>query len=78
MSSDRSIETCLAGVYRENAGQVLSALIAQLRDFDLAEDALQDALSAALVAWRRDGTPDNPAAWLLTVARRRALDRLRR
>lgn len=49
-----------------------------MRDFDLAEDALQDALSEALVAWRRDGVPDNGAAWLLTVARRRAIDRLRR
>jgi RNA polymerase sigma-70 factor, ECF subfamily len=78
MTSDPSIDTYLAGVYRNDAGRVLSALIAQLRDFDLAEEALQDALSAALVAWRRDGAPDNPAAWLLTVARRRALDRLRR
>ena len=49
-----------------------------MRDFDLAEEALQDALSDALVAWRRDGVPDNGAAWLLTVARRRAIDRLRR
>jgi RNA polymerase sigma-70 factor, ECF subfamily len=78
MTSDLSIDSTLAGVYRKNAGQVLSALIAQLRDFDLAEEALQDAFSAALVAWRRDGLPDNAAAWLLTVARRRALDRLRR
>lgn len=68
----------LAGVFRDDAGRVLSALISQLRDFDLAEEALQDALSEALVAWRRDGVPRNGAAWLLTVARRRAIDRLRR
>lgn len=68
----------LAGIYRDDAGRVLAALIGQLRDFDLAEDALQDAVSDALVAWRRDGAPRNPAAWLLTAARRRAIDRLRR
>lgn len=78
MTSEASIDTILAGIYRDDSGRVLSALIAQLRDFDLAEEALQDALSAALIAWRRDGPPENGAAWLLTAARRRALDRLRR
>ena len=78
MTSEPSVDGYLAGVFRDDTGRVLSALIAQLRDFDLAEEALQDALAAALVAWRRDGPPDNGAAWLLTVARRRAIDRLRR
>lgn len=76
--TEHSVDTYLAGIFRKDAGRVLSALIAQLRDFDLAEDALQDAVSAALTAWRRDGLPVNRAAWLLTAARRKAIDRLRR
>ena len=76
--TEQSVDTYLAGIFREDAGRVLSALIVQLRDFDFAEDALQDAVSAALTAWRRDGLPVNGAAWLLTAARRKAIDRLRR
>jgi len=53
-------------------------LISQLGDFTLAEDALQDALVNALERWEIDGLPRNPGAWLMTVARRRAIDRLRR
>jgi RNA polymerase sigma-70 factor, ECF subfamily len=49
-----------------------------LGDIDLAEDALQDAAAAALVRWPVDGVPANPSGWLVTVARRRAIDRLRR
>jgi RNA polymerase sigma-70 factor (ECF subfamily) len=65
-------------LYRAHAGQVLGPLIRMLRDFDAAEDALQEAIVVALERWPRDGEPDNPVAWLLTVARRRALDRARR
>jgi RNA polymerase sigma-70 factor (ECF subfamily) len=57
---------------------VLATLIGVLGDFDLAEDALQDAVAVALERWPREGTPANPAAWLVTVARNRAIDRLRR
>jgi RNA polymerase sigma-70 factor (ECF subfamily) len=64
--------------FREEHGRVLAALISQLRDFELAEDALQDALVNALERWQRDGVPRNPGAWLLTVAKRRAIDRIRR
>lgn len=71
-------DEALARVYQEDAGGVLSVLIGQFRDFDLAEDALQDAISEAITGWRRDGPPRNGAAWLLTVARRRAIDRIRR
>lgn len=71
-------DEALARVYQDDAGGVLSVLIGQFRDFDLAEDALQDALSEAITGWRRDGPPRNGAAWLLTVARRRAIDRIRR
>jgi RNA polymerase sigma-70 factor (ECF subfamily) len=49
-----------------------------LRDFELAEDALQEAFTLALERWPGDGTPQSPAAWLFTVARNRAIDRLRR
>ena len=63
---------------RHEGGLVLATLIRMTGDFDLAEDAVQDAVVAALEAWPRDGVPDNPAAWLTTVARRKALDRIRR
>ena len=65
-------------IFREEHGRVLAALISQFEDFDLAEDALQDALVNALERWKADGVPYNPGAWLLTVAKRRAIDRLRR
>jgi RNA polymerase sigma-70 factor (ECF subfamily) len=56
----------------------LATLIRQAGDFQLAEDAVQDAFEAAVTAWRRDGVPANPGAWITTAARRRAIDRLRR
>ncbi len=57
---------------------MLATLIGVLGDFDLAEDALQDAVAVALERWPRDGVPESPAGWLVTVARNRAIDRLRR
>jgi RNA polymerase sigma-70 factor (ECF subfamily) len=57
---------------------VLATLIRQVGDFQLAEDAVQDAFEAAVTVWRRDGVPANPGAWVTTAARRRAIDRLRR
>jgi RNA polymerase sigma-70 factor (ECF subfamily) len=74
MTGDTPIET----IFREEHGRILAALISQLGDFALAEDALQDALVNALERWAVDGVPRNPGAWLLTVAKRRAIDRLRR
>jgi RNA polymerase sigma-70 factor, ECF subfamily len=65
-------------VFREQRARVLAALVRAVGDFELAEDALQDAFAAALERWPVTGTPDAPAAWLLTVARNRATDRLRR
>jgi len=65
-------------IFREEHGRVLAALISQFEDFDLAEDALQDALVNALERWQSDGIPENPGAWLTTAARRRAIDRIRR
>lgn len=64
--------------FREEHGRILAALISQFGDFTLAEDALQDALVNALERWEIDGVPRNPGAWLLTVAKRRLIDRLRR
>ncbi len=65
-------------VFRADSGRILAGLIAALRDFALAEDSLQDAVLEALRQWPADGIPRNPAAWLTAVARRRAVDRLRR
>lgn len=63
--------------WRQEWGRLLALLVARYRRLDLAEDALGDAFEAAARTWPADGTPDNPAAWLLTAARRRVLDRLR-
>jgi RNA polymerase sigma-70 factor (ECF subfamily) len=65
-------------VYREERARALATLIRLLGDFDAAEDALQDAFAAALVQWPREGTPRSPRAWLVSTARHKALDRLRR
>ena len=63
--------------FREHRARVLAALVGGLRDFELAEDALQEAFALAIETWSRNGTPRTPAAWLYTVARNRAIDRLR-
>jgi RNA polymerase sigma-70 factor (ECF subfamily) len=70
--------TPLERVFREEHARVVATLIRDLRDIDLAEDALQDAFAAALEAWPSAGVPDNPGAWLTVTARRKAIDRLRR
>jgi RNA polymerase sigma-70 factor (ECF subfamily) len=66
------------GVVRTDGRRVLAGLIRLTGDFDAAEDALQEAYARALVVWHRDGVPATPGAWLNTVARRIAIDRLRR
>lgn len=71
-------ETALHRVLATDRGRLLAALIRELRDFHLAEDCLQDAAEAALQHWQRAGPPQSPAAWLLRVARRKAIDRIRR
>jgi len=73
-----SIPRIVESVFRQESGRILAALIVATRDFTLAEDALQDACIAALRQWSREGVPRNPAAWLTRIARRRAIDRLRR
>ncbi|WP_246115508.1 RNA polymerase sigma factor [Trebonia kvetii] len=70
--------TAVARVFRDERAAVLATLIRYAGDFQLAEDAVQDAFASALQAWRRDGVPDNPGAWITVAARRRAIDLLRR
>jgi RNA polymerase sigma-70 factor (ECF subfamily) len=65
-------------VFRDEWGRVLAALIGFLGDFDLAEEAAQEAFAIAAERWPREGTPANPRAWLVTTARNRAIDRIRR
>jgi RNA polymerase sigma-70 factor, ECF subfamily len=64
--------------YRDEFGRILATLIRVLGDFDLAEDAAQDAFAGAVEQWPRDGVPDNPRAWIVSVARHKAIDRLRK
>ncbi|MGZ4245593.1 MAG: RNA polymerase sigma factor [Solirubrobacteraceae bacterium] len=68
----------LEQAFREQWGRVLAALIGFLGDFDLAEEAAQEAFAIAAERWPRDGVPANPRAWLITTARNRAIDRIRR
>jgi RNA polymerase sigma-70 factor, ECF subfamily len=65
-------------VFREESGQVLATLIRVLGDFDLAEEAVQDAFLVAVERWPAAGVPDRPGAWIVTTARNKAIDRLRR
>jgi RNA polymerase sigma-70 factor (ECF subfamily) len=68
----------LEQVFRDEWGRVLAALVGFLGDFDLAEEAVQEAFAIAAERWPREGTPANPRAWLVTTARNRAIDRIRR
>src|SRR5580692_11623242 len=65
-------------LHREESGRVLATLIRLLGDFDLAEEMLQEAYAVALQKWPAEGTPANPRAWLISTARHKAIDRLRR
>jgi RNA polymerase sigma-70 factor (ECF subfamily) len=68
----------LEAVFRDEWGRVLASLVGFLGDFDLAEEAAQEAFAIAAERWPREGAPANPGAWLLTAARNRAIDRIRR
>ena len=70
--------TTLEQAFRDRWGYVLAALIGFLGDFQLAEEAAQEAFAIAAERWPRDGTPDNPGAWLIATGRNRAIDRIRR
>ena len=68
----------IVAAWRAESARLVGALTRMTRDVDLAEDLAQDALVAALEQWPTDGMPDNPAAWLMTTAKRRAIDHFRR
>jgi RNA polymerase sigma-70 factor (ECF subfamily) len=70
--------TILDEIYREQWGRVLAALISFLGDFDLAEEASQEAFAIAAERWPREGVPTSPGTWLVSTARNRAIDRIRR
>ena len=73
-----AVEADVAAVFREEHGRAVAALIRLLGDVDLAEEAVADAFTVAVERWREDGLPPNPGGWIVTTAKRRALDRLRR
>jgi RNA polymerase sigma-70 factor, ECF subfamily len=72
------VGTVVADAFRQEWGRINAALIHQTGDWDLAEECAQDAFAQALQRWPRDGVPSRPGAWLMSVARNRAIDRLRR
>lgn len=78
MTTADAVAAAIADAHRREWAFVLAATARVARDIDLAEECVQDAYGAALTAWRRDGVPARPGAWLTTAARRRALDALRR
>ncbi|MBR7833978.1 sigma-70 family RNA polymerase sigma factor [Actinospica durhamensis] len=72
------VEDALARTFRAEWGRVVATLIRTTRDWDLAEECAQDAFAQAMARWPRDGVPTRPGAWIVTTARNRAIDRLRR
>src|SRR6201984_2184461 len=79
--SERSTEQIgdlLDSLYRVDSGRILASLIRLLGDFDLAEEAMHEAFAAALSLWPSSGVPDNPRPWLISTARFKAIDTLRR
>src|SRR3546814_2424189 len=72
------IHRTIEAVWRIESAKLIAALARMVHDVGLAEELAQDALVAALERWPETGVPDNPAAWLMTTAKRRAIDRLRR
>jgi RNA polymerase sigma-70 factor (ECF subfamily) len=75
-TSGRALE--IERIFRQEYGRAVSVLIRDFKDIDLAEDGVQDAFTVATVRWREEGLPPSPAGWIITTARRRILDRLRR
>jgi RNA polymerase sigma-70 factor (ECF subfamily) len=76
--STEQIRELLESLYRADSGRILATLIRLLGDFDLAEDAMHEAFAAALSQWPSSGVPDNPRPWLISTARFKAIDTLRR
>src|SRR5579871_5884883 len=78
LRSDEKARAVAEAVARQSYGKLVAYLAARTRDVAGAEDALSDAFAAALVDWPTGGVPDQPEAWLITVARRRLIDAARR
>ncbi|HET8790491.1 MAG TPA: sigma factor, partial [Modicisalibacter sp.] len=76
--SAQQMREVVGSVYRNESRRVLATLIRLLGDFELAEEALHDAFTAAMQQWLRDGVPANPRAWLVSAGRFKAIDSLRR
>jgi RNA polymerase sigma-70 factor (ECF subfamily) len=76
--SGNAVGQVVEAIFRREAGRVLATLIRLLGDFDLAEEARQDAFAAAIEQWPSHGTPENPSAWLISAGRNKAIDRIRR
>src|SRR5882672_558939 len=74
MSSDAAVEA----VYRSDWGRILATLIRLVGDFEVAEDAAQEAFTAAVDQWRANGVPDIPRAWIIQTAKNKDIDRIRR
>ncbi|GAA1989011.1 RNA polymerase sigma factor [Amycolatopsis minnesotensis] len=75
---DEHVAVSVEAVFREERGRLLASLVRHFGDLDLAEEVTSDAIEAAVARWPVDGIPPKPGAWLLTTARRRAVDKLRR
>jgi len=75
---DEQIRELLDSIYRQDSGRILATLIRLLGDFDLAEEAMHEAFAAALSQWPRSGVPGAPRPWLISTARFKAIDTLRR
>src|SRR5436190_20817211 len=73
-----SANAAVDGVYRTDWGRIIATLIRSFGDFDVAEEAAQDAFAAALNQWPEEGVPASPAAWIIQTAKHKAIDRLRR
>ena len=78
MGSLQSADAAVDQVYRSDWGRIVATLIRLGRDFDLAEEAAQEAFAAAVEQWRDKGVPDSPRAWIIQTARHKAIDRIRR
>src|SRR5215471_14196699 len=72
------LRSAIEQVFRRESGRIIAGLIRVSQSFDLAEEAMQDAFTSALADWERKGIPDNPAAWINAVARRKLVDYARR
>ena len=71
-------DATIDAVYRSDWGRIVATLIRLFGDFDLAEEAAQEAFAAALDQWRASGVPESPRAWIIQTARHKAIDRIRR